>query len=274
MAPNGAAPGYALGDSDREHERLIRQASRLAPMTDRFLRDAGIAAGHRVLDLGSGVGDVAMLAARIVGSSGEVVGLERDSRAIARASARAAEAGVHNVRFRLSDVREILDGDLFDAAIGRLILEFVPDPVAVVRSASQAVRRGGIVAFQEVSWAHLLLSSSHLPLWSASVSLAAEVLRRSGANLEIGFDLHRIFLEAGLTAPAMSLEMPLGADPEFTRWLHDFICSLLPEFQRLDVSLEPIGEVETLPRRLQTEITASRTVVPYIALVRAWSRRD
>src|SRR5262249_48702929 len=130
MAPNGGAPGYALDDSDCEHERLIRQASRLAPMTERFLRDAGIAAGHRLLDVGSGVGDVAMLPARIVGPSGEVVGLERDSRAIARSSARAAEAGLKNVRFRLSDVRAISDGDLFDAAIGRLILEFVSDPVA------------------------------------------------------------------------------------------------------------------------------------------------
>jgi ubiquinone/menaquinone biosynthesis C-methylase UbiE len=41
--------------------------------------------GQRILDIGSGVGDVAMLAARLVGPSGEIVGIERDVRSIARA---------------------------------------------------------------------------------------------------------------------------------------------------------------------------------------------
>ena len=70
---NNPTSPYALGSTDSEHERLIRQAARLAPCTERFLREAGISTGQRVLDLGSGVGDVAMLAARLVGPSGEVV---------------------------------------------------------------------------------------------------------------------------------------------------------------------------------------------------------
>jgi len=56
---------------------VIRRAIRLAPVTERLLRDAGIAPGNRVLDLGSEVGDVAMLV-RIVGRSGEVVAIERN----------------------------------------------------------------------------------------------------------------------------------------------------------------------------------------------------
>jgi protein-L-isoaspartate O-methyltransferase len=130
---------YALGSTDAEHERLIRQASRLAPCTERFFRDAGIGPGQRVLDLGSGVGDVAMLAARIVGPSGEVVGIERDARSIARARARVADASLRKVSFTQSDVGQIPSDKLFDAAVGRFILQFVPDPVAVVRSLSQLV---------------------------------------------------------------------------------------------------------------------------------------
>jgi protein-L-isoaspartate O-methyltransferase len=95
---------YALGSTDAEHERLIRQAARLAPFTERFFRDAGIGPGQRVLDIGSGVGDVAMLAARIVGPSGNVVGVERDTRSITRARARVAAAALHNVTFTQSDV--------------------------------------------------------------------------------------------------------------------------------------------------------------------------
>ncbi|HZD08457.1 MAG TPA: hypothetical protein VE176_09415, partial [Candidatus Limnocylindrales bacterium] len=61
---SSCSASYALGYTNAEHERLIRQAARLAPFTERFLREAGIGLGQRVLDLGSGVGDVAMLVAR------------------------------------------------------------------------------------------------------------------------------------------------------------------------------------------------------------------
>ncbi len=127
---------YALGSTDAEHERLIRQAGRLAPLTERLFREAGIGVGQRVLDLGSGVGDIAILAARLVGRSGEVVGIERDPNSIARARSRVAEAGLDTVSFTQSDVNQIASDKPFDAAVGRFILEFLPDPVAVLRSLS------------------------------------------------------------------------------------------------------------------------------------------
>jgi protein-L-isoaspartate O-methyltransferase len=74
MAASNSTSPYALGSTDAEHERLIRQVARLAPLTKRLFSEAGIGPGQRVLDLGSGVGDVAMLAARLVGPSGEVGG--------------------------------------------------------------------------------------------------------------------------------------------------------------------------------------------------------
>src|SRR5437762_14357522 len=78
MTTTDAAPHYALGSSDAEHERLIRQAALLAPFTERFFRSAGVVLGRRVLDLGSGVGAVAMLVGQLVGPSGEAVGVGRD----------------------------------------------------------------------------------------------------------------------------------------------------------------------------------------------------
>lgn len=100
-------------------------------------------------------------------------------------------------------------------AVGRLILEFLPDPVAVLRSVSQLVRPGGVLAFHEPCWAPALAITAHLPLWSAAVSLQCETLKRSGANTEMGLALYRTFQEAGLPAPTVSLELPLGRDPDF-----------------------------------------------------------
>ena len=162
---------YPLGSSDAEHERLIRQAACIAPITERFFCEAGIGVGQRVLDLGSGVGDVAMLAGKLVGPAGEVVGIERDTRSIARARERANQAGQHNVRFTQSDVAQISSTKPFDAVVGRFILQFLPDPVSVLRSLSQLLRPGGVVAFQEPSWATFLQLCSHLPLCLAGISL-------------------------------------------------------------------------------------------------------
>ena len=60
-----ATSHYALGSTDAEHERLIWQAERFAPFTERLFLGAGIGPCQRVLDIGSGVGDVALLAARL-----------------------------------------------------------------------------------------------------------------------------------------------------------------------------------------------------------------
>jgi SAM-dependent methyltransferase len=262
-------PVYPLGDTYPEQECLIRQASRLAPCTEHFFRDAGICLGQRVLDLGSGVGDVAMLLAGIVGPSGTVLGVERDVRSVARARARVADAGLCNVSFIPCDVNQIAHDRPFDAAVGRFILMSLPDPVAVLRSVSSLVRPSGILAFQEPSWFVSLLMSAHLPLWSRAASLSCETLRRSGANPEIGLALYQMFQAAGLPAPAMRMEIPLGNDRDFVCWMHDVLCSLRPQIEQHNLSLESLGDFDSLSERLQGEIAAAHTVAPWMALIGA-----
>ena len=84
MTLSGSDSHYALGRTDAEQERLIRQARWLTPHTERCFREAGIGLGQRVLDVGSGVGDVVLVLARLVGPTGEVVGVEQGARSIGR----------------------------------------------------------------------------------------------------------------------------------------------------------------------------------------------
>ena len=270
MTETSRASQYALGSTDAEHERLMRQAARLAQSTERLFRDAGIGLGQRILDIGSGVGDVAMLAARLVGPSGEVMGIERDMRSIARARARVAEAGLRNVSFMQSDVNQISGDKPFDAAVGRLILMYLPDPVAVLRSLYKLLCPGGVLAFQEPSWASSLALIAHLPLWSACTSLIRETFQRSGVNTEVGLSLYGIFQEAGLPLPSMRMEMPLGDDPE---WIYGVLCSLRPKMEQLNLPLQTLGGFDTLPNRLRAEVVASKTVATWMALVGAWAHK-
>ena len=264
---------YALGYTNAEHDRLIRQAARFAPITERLFREAGIGPGHRVLDLGSGMGDVAMLVARLVGPSGEVLGIERDARSIARAKARVTEAGLCNVSFTQTDVNQIVSDKPFDAAVGRFILQFLPDPASVLRSLNNLVRPGGVMAFQEPSWLPSFALGARLPLWSTVLSSIHESFRRSGVNPEMGLSLYRIFQEVGLPAPTMHMDIPLGSDTNFTGLICGLLGSLRPMAQRHNVSLDELGDFETLPARIQAEIAASNTVVSFVPIVGAWSRK-
>lgn len=264
---------YALGYTDFEHERLIRQAARIAPYTERLFREAGIGTGHRVLDLGSGVGDVSMLLARIVGPAGEVVGIERDACSIARANARVAEAGLRNIRFTEADVNHIGFDQPFDAAVGRFILMFLPDPASVLRSLAQLVRPGGVVAFQEPSWSPFLAFNRQYPLCSELLHAIHETFVRSGVNPEMGRDLYRIFQEIGLPAPSMHMEAPMGCDAEFVSLFSGVICSLRPLAQQHRVPLDGLGDIETLPQRIHDEVAAVKGVISLIPLVGVWARK-
>ena len=86
---NKCEASYILGHSEAEILRLQAQAEILRPITERLLRSAGIRPGMRVLDLGSGAGDVAMLAAELVGPSGWVIGIDRNSQVLSLATERA-----------------------------------------------------------------------------------------------------------------------------------------------------------------------------------------
>jgi SAM-dependent methyltransferase len=270
MAANRPDYGYALGSTDAEHERLIEQAARFLPFTERLFRDAGVGPGQRVLELGSGMGDVAMLVARLAGRSGEVVGVERDARSIARAQVRLREAGINNVTFAECDASELPRERPFDAAVGRLILQYLLDPVAVLRSVSRLVRRGGAIAFQEPSWKPYLALCSKMPLWYACGSLAVAAFEGAGANAEMGPELPRVFERAGLPSPKMRMEMLLGNDLESARWTSDVLKSLLPQIKHLGLSVESVGDFETLPERLSQEAMASGNAAPCVALVGAW----
>jgi len=270
---NNSNGNYALGYTSSEHERLIRQAARIAPYTERLFREAGIATGQRVLDLGSGVGDVSMLLARIVGPSGEVVGIERDASSIARANARVAEAGLRNIRFTKVDLNQIVSDRPFDAAVGRFILMFLPDPACVLRSLAQLVRPGGVVAFQEPSWIPFLAFASGFPLLSRLLHVIHETFLHSGVNPEMGIALYRVFQEAGLPAPAMHMETPMGIDANFMSLICDLLSSVSPLIKRHSVSLESLGNLDTLADRIQTEVVASNTMVSFVPLVGVWARK-
>ena len=119
---------YTMGRSKGEEERLIQQSQLYNALTWGFLKEAGLSSGMKVLDIGSGTGDVAMTAAELVGQEGAVVGVDLNAEILETARTRAREAGLSNLEFIVGDARTLDLGGDFDALIGRLVLMYMSDP--------------------------------------------------------------------------------------------------------------------------------------------------
>jgi 2-polyprenyl-3-methyl-5-hydroxy-6-metoxy-1,4-benzoquinol methylase len=272
MNTRSSKTAYVLGSADAEHERLIRQGAWLAPITERLFRAAGIGPGHRVLDIGCGVGEVSLLTARLVGRTGEVIGVDRDAVALAKARSRAAGAGMDWVRFTEADLSDLSTDAPFDAVVGRFVLMFLPSPVTVMRGLAAKVRPGGVLVFQEASWPSLLAQLTHLQLWSSCAALMLEILKRSGVRTDNALGLFHDFQDIGLPPPEMRLEVPVGPDPYTRRWLAELLLTVRPRLQELGLSEDAVGDFNALADRLEQELDRARSFGVGIGLVGAWAR--
>lgn len=263
---------YILGTGAAEHERLRAQGDAVGPMTERLLLQAGIATGMRVLDLGCGAGDVAILLARIVGPGGAVVGVDREAAQLSKARERAAELGLTQVSFVESDFRKLgSEHGLFDAAVGRLVLMYQADPVAAVKAAASHVRSGGIIVFQEYDSTVPPTSLVPLPLHLKARQWIWETLRRSGVDAQIGFKLHSIFVEAGLAAPQIRAEA-IVQTPDTRYPAVPLVRALLPRMVEYGIANEAEVDVDTLEARMIAERTSANATYVGQLFFGAWAR--
>jgi SAM-dependent methyltransferase len=265
-------PTYWLERTDSETRRLIRQASYYNPLTRRMLAEAGIAAGMRVLDIGSGAGDVSLIAAELVGPTGGGVGVDVNASGLDVARERADAAGFANVAFVAGDARAVaLDGE-FDAVVGRLVLMYQRDPAQALCAFIRHLKPGGVVAFQEFSIRLTWLPE--MALWRRLVDWVQAVGQRAGVELAMGHKLRGAFLAVGLPEPRLRLEARIGGGAEFTGYdeAASVLRSLLPLVLKFGIASAEEVEIETLEERLRAETVATGGVVKLPDAVSAWAR--
>jgi SAM-dependent methyltransferase len=260
---------YPFADRAAEDERLIAQGRLFDPLTRRLLRQAGLAPGMRVLDLGSGAGNVARLAGELVGPDGSVVGIERDPAAAALARQRTDAA---NVEFRVGDV-QTLDGveDGFDAVVGRLVLMYLPDPVAALRHAAERVRRGGLVCMHEADLGYLY-ASPQTPLWAQVRTWFGQALEKAGIERRMGPALFTTFRAAGLPGPRLMVEAFAGGGPGAPAWAWaNVLAAAIPLMEQLGVATRAEVDPVTLADRLLAQTLASDGCVIGPPMTGAWT---
>src|SRR5499427_317511 len=191
---------YVMGHDHRERRRLLLQASILNPVTEQLFRRAGIASGMRVLDIGCGVGDVSLLAARLVGRYGSVTSVDIDPAALATLESRASSAGMSHIECIQADIHGWKPGRKFDAVVGRHILIHSKDPFAVVRDCAALLHERGLAAFHEYDFSVVHRGWPPTPLRDRLMEVFDRFFA-SATCANMGSRLWTLLVEAGFEPP-------------------------------------------------------------------------
>jgi len=107
--------------------------------------------GERVVDVGSGAGMDSMIAARAVGPTGQVIGVDMTPAMLERARAGARDAGIENVEFREGLAERLpVDKGWADVVISNGVLNLVPDKVGAYKQIFRALKPGGRIQIADI----------------------------------------------------------------------------------------------------------------------------
>ena len=252
---------YTMGRSEEETQRLIEQSQLYDDVTRRFFLRSGIAKGMKVLDVGSGAGDVAFTLSEFVGPDGAVVGVDVNPDILETARARAEAAGFDNVEFIAGDARTLELPNDFDAVVGRLVLLYMADPTEALKKLITHLQPGGIVAFQDIDFTiYPELAHPETPVLNNLIKWGISAFERSGAHIGMGLDLYRTFVDAGLPEPTLHFEAPMGGPEDWPgyEFLTNSFRSILPLIEAYGIATAEELDIDTLTDRLRAEVVASK----------------
>jgi len=271
--PVSDAAAYVMGHNDRERRRLILQASLLNPFTEQLFRRAGISSGMHVLDMGCGVGDVSLLAARLVGPYGSVTSVDFDNAALETLKARAAAEGIQNIECVQDNVQEWEAPRKFDAVVGRHILIHMKDPLAVLRNCGPMLYPRGLAVFHEYDFSVVHRGWPSTPLCDRVMEVFDRFFAHATRS-NMGARLWNLLMEAGFDRPDCRAEYPMsgGSDSFYYEWIVESLRSILPRAVSQGIVREDEFDIDALEQRMREENVASNSCIPAPALIGAFAR--
>ena len=151
---------------------------------------ASLQPGQVVLDLGSGAGLDCFFAAKKVGPTGLVIGVDMTPEMIERATASAQRMGIANVEFRYGYIEAIpVDSDTVDVIISNCVINLSPDKRAVFAESFRVLKPGGKLAVSDIVTDGVLPEAvrQSLSAWAGCVAGAVEAKEYIGMMESVGF---------------------------------------------------------------------------------------
>jgi SAM-dependent methyltransferase len=219
---------YALATGEAAGHRLRILHDLYGPGTRRVLLEAGVRRGMRVGDLGCGVGMVTDLLAELVGSGGQVVGVDSSGAQLAQARRR-LNAGGPMIRFVEASATDTgLPPGSFDLVYCRFLLIHLPEPELALREMFNLLKPGGILVCED---GDLTASGSEPPsALDAFADLWGRLGPRRGLDYTLGRRLFQMVLAAGFPTPGITFNQPVVARGESKRFLELSVAEAGPAF--------------------------------------------
>jgi ubiquinone/menaquinone biosynthesis C-methylase UbiE len=264
---------YVMGHDDRERRRLALQASILNPLTEQLFRRAGISSGMNVLDIGCGVGDVSLLAARLVGRYGSVTSVDIDPPALQTLEARASAEGLKHIECVEADVHGWNPRRKFDAVVGRHILIHSREPLAMVRDCAALLHERGLAVFHEYDFSVVHRAWPPTPLRDRIMEVFDQFFERATCA-NIGSRLLTLLMAAGFELPDCRAEYPISGGPDsvYYEWFTESFRSIHARAVAMGVIAEGEFDLATLQQRLREEASAANSCLPAPGMVGAFAR--
>ena len=161
---------------------------------------AGLKKGETVLDLGSGGGMDAILAAQKVGPKGKVIGVDMTPEMISLAKKNVKDIGLKNVEFRRGEIEKLpVEDDTVDVIISNCVINLSPDKDAVFREAHRVLKPGGRITVSDI------VTEGKLPEevlkdpdnWASCISGALETDEYLGKIRDAGFEDVKVLSKRG-----------------------------------------------------------------------------
>jgi protein-L-isoaspartate O-methyltransferase len=266
---------YVWGNRDQERERLASQGDALRPATEKLFRAAGIGPGMHVLDCGSGGGDVSLIAAELVTSAGQVLGIDREADHVDAATRRVKELGLTHVRFEAGDISSPPEGR-FDAIVGRLVLMYQSNVEAVLCALADRLESGGVMAF--IEYEHT--PPNLVPMWPQS-PLVDQLMRWTDAAFKVlgnqarmGTRLPSLLRAAGLE-PQPPYELLGAVYTGDTVIQHEItlMTGISPVLIANGIATEEEIDLGTFAERLKAEVGPDPVMVGAGPSLAVWARK-
>jgi SAM-dependent methyltransferase len=198
-----------------------RDADRFLPFLLPHVR-----AGQDVLDVGCGIGSIALdLAPSVL--PGRVIGIDADAQQIEVARQAALDRGIDNVAFATSSVYELpFEAETFDVVYANTVLMYVRDQVRALREMRRVLRPDGLAAVIDDDFGTVVMSPD-LPSLELGPRLFELAVAHEGGNARYSRRLRTLMLEAGFVRTQGVAHAPeVYGDLASTRWFADFAVGL------------------------------------------------
>jgi ubiquinone/menaquinone biosynthesis C-methylase UbiE len=176
---------------------------------------AQIKEGDTVIDLGSGAGNDAFVARRIVGEKGKVIGIDFTETMISRARENAEKVGFNNVEFRFGDIEDMpVTSNKADVIVSNCVLNLVPNKNKVFSEVYRVLKPGGHFSISDIvlqgelpaKWKHIA------ELYAGCVSGAIQKEEYLSIIKEAGFENISLQKEKEIIIPDDILQQYLSAE--------------------------------------------------------------